>query len=62
VTELRVLRKQLFNTLDDVEGDAPGCRRIVGSDVGAQQLKIGDWFRRPSERHTPLGAPASPLL
>jgi hypothetical protein len=55
VTELRIVCKQLFDAMDDMQGNALGCGWIIHGDVGPQGSQVVDCFGRPRERHTPLG-------
>ena len=53
--EFRIFRQQVFDAIEDVQGDALCGGRIMFIDVSAQGEKIVNGFRRPQERHTPRG-------
>jgi hypothetical protein len=54
--ELRIFRQQIFDAVEDVQGDALSGGRIMFGDVRAQGEKVVNGFRGPEERHTLLGA------
>jgi len=45
--ELRIFRQQIFNAVEDVQGDALCGGRIMFGDVRAQGDEIVDGFRGP---------------
>jgi hypothetical protein len=45
--EFRIFRQQVFDAIEDVQGDALRSGRIMFIDVGAQGEKIVNGFRRP---------------
>ena len=53
--KLRIVRQQVLNTVEDMQGDALCGGRIMFGNVRAQGEKIVNRFRRPVERHTPFG-------
>ena len=53
--EFRVFRQQIFDAIEDVQGDALGGGRVMLGDVRAQGDEVVNGFRRPEERHTPRG-------
>ena len=55
VSELRILRKQLFDAMQKVHGGTLSCRGIVDGNVRAQRNRIVDGFGRPRELHAALG-------
>ena len=57
--EFRIFRQQVFDAIEDVQGDALCGGRVMFIDVIAQGEKIVNGFRRPQERHTPRGDPRS---
>ena len=55
VAELQIWRQQLFDAMQNVQGDVLPSRRVVNGDVRAQRNKIVDGFARPRELHAALG-------
>ena len=53
--EPRVLREEMFDAIEDVEGDAFCSGRVMFADVRAQLNEVVDRFGRPYERHIPYG-------
>jgi hypothetical protein len=48
---VRIVRKQLFDVLQDVEGDGLRCGRVVLGNEGAKRVEILDCLRRPLNVH-----------
>src|SRR6516164_7992973 len=55
MSKLWILRQQLFDAMQNVQGDVLPSSRVVNGDVRAQRNKIVEGFARPREIHAALG-------